>query len=98
MATPIRYKLFRDLTPTSQIAHDCPEEPIVVMSVLDEEKFKQGIHIHMSTVFFEDRIHDWSWDNGKFRYFGRKVEGVPVAVVFEQREIMKFDPETGKPL
>lgn len=31
--------------------------------------------IHNHTVFCEDELHDWHWQNGVLRYFSRAVHG-----------------------
>lgn len=31
--------------------------------------------IHHQNAFLEDRVHDWNWDRGKFRYGSRVTKG-----------------------
>lgn len=30
--------------------------------------------VHNQTAFLEDWVHDWNWDNGKFRYYTRVMD------------------------
>lgn len=81
-----RYVILRGLKPSCTIVHDVPEEPIRVLTLRDEKKFleRDGEIVHHDTVFIEDRLHDWQWESGRFRYFARQSDGVDVVLVYEE--------------
>ena len=78
------------------------EKPVFVATVMNEKVFDEDHHlIHKHTVFFEDQMHDWNWENGRFRYYSRVSEKSDVLVVYDMADVVpepKFDAMTGKPL
>lgn len=86
----VDYVILRDVK-TGQTPYPVDRKPKRVVSLLDEEKFKQfnGLMTHNDTVFFEERFHDWSFTEteggGLLRVYTRiRMEG-DVVVVFEER-------------
>jgi hypothetical protein len=52
-------------------------------------------------VFLEDRVHDWDWRSGQFRYYTRVADVADVLVVYQIEDVKpvaRFDAMTGKPL
>lgn len=96
------FVILRDVVSGSRIHLDLPREPLHVCTLLNEEAFNDGhVLVHCRTVFWEDRMHDWDWRDGKFSYYTRTAERADVVVVYEAAEYvpkMNFDPETGEPL
>lgn len=88
-----RYEILRDLTPDSLKKIDVAEEPLRVVTLMNEARFLErgGALIHQSTVFFDDRGHDWQWENGKLRYFARATV-CDVLVVYEE-QVVEREPE-----
>lgn len=83
-----RYVIMRGLKTSCTIVHSVPEEPIRVVTIRNEELFlATGEMTHHASVFFEDRLHDWQWNNGKFRYFARQNDDAVVALVYEEKVI-----------
>lgn len=76
-------------------------QPIRVATLLSEEKFEATGHEmeHFQTVFFEDKLHDWDWRGGDFRFYSRVDDRCDVLVVYAEEEVPpKFCAQTGKPL
>lgn len=77
-------------------------KPLRVCTLLDEAEFsKDQALIHHLTVFFEDKMHDWDWRDGDFRYYTRVKESADVLVIFAEEEVKpvaRFDTKTGAPL
>lgn len=94
-----RYVILRAVKAGDQSGVPLSEEPIRVVTLINEKLFHEldGAMIHMRTVFFEDRIHDWNWHNNTFRYFTRVVDVGDVLIVYEEEEdsSVRFDPMTG---
>lgn len=83
-----RYEILRGLTANGRIGVPLPEKPIRVATLLDEAVFvNTRILAHHETVFFEDRIHDWDWNNGMFRYYSRVADVADVVVVYEEDDL-----------
>lgn len=89
--------------------------PIHVATLLNEDGFEKSNHLmgHSHNVFMEDRLHDWQWENGQFRFYSRVPSGpADVLVVFAAEQVeaspqevadmhgyqIKFDIMTGKPV
>ena len=49
----------------------CPKK---VWTLLDEEKLKRIGVVHWHSAFLEDRMHDWDWKDGQFRFYGHSGE------------------------
>lgn len=63
-------------------------EPIRVATLINEARFiEQGSALlHRVTVFLEDQHHDWTWRDGKFRYFSRVAAKADVVLVYAEME------------
>jgi hypothetical protein len=72
-------------------------EPAMVATLLDEKKFlaKNGAVIQWETVFLEDQMHDWSYREGRLRFYGRLEAVVDLLVVYATGERL-FCPQCGK--
>ena len=106
--------ILRDIPASGQVRHRLERKPVRVATMLDEVAFiEQGNHLrHNSTVFLEERIHDWDYNPvdqsqpngpGDFRYYTRIAQRADVLVVFELTltppvSAIKFDPLTGTPM
>lgn len=73
---------------TSKIALE--REPIRVATMINETLFESSGHQirHNQTVFIEDRMHDWNWIQGVFRYYTRTCESGDVLVVYAEKEVL----------
>jgi len=74
-------------------------KPVRVATLINEEKFLEtgAALIHHQTVFFEDKMHDWDYLNGRLRYYTRVAEEADVVVVYETKEIRGlYCPNCGK--
>lgn len=82
-------------TGTSRIA--LPREPLRVATLVNEALFLEtgGALIHWKTVFLEDRVHDWNWRDGVFRYRSRVANQADVVVVYSEVET-QYCPMCGK--
>lgn len=102
MLKALRYEILRGVQANGRISIPLKEKPVRVATIIDEKAFTDEQYlIHNKTVFLEDRIHDWDWSDGKFRYYTRVAEKADVLVVYEQAHVVpadKFDAMTGKPL
>ena len=102
MLKAIRFEILRGLEANGRISVPLAEKPVRVATVLDEAAFNEDhFLIHNQTVFLEDRVHDWSWENGLLRYYTRIATKADVLVVYEIKDVdptPKFDAVTGKPL
>lgn len=85
--------IIRGVTITESIVMLLEKNPKRVGLLLDEEQLRnQGI-VHLESVFLDDRMHDWGWDGGKFRYYshvGGIGETCDVLVAYES-EYVKYD-------
>ncbi|WP_157643861.1 hypothetical protein [Burkholderia ubonensis] len=73
--------------------------PVRVATLLNEARFIDAgaALIHHDTVFLEDRIHDWDYRDGHFRYYTRVAQVADVVLVFAERKIAGFFcPDCGK--
>ena len=102
MLQATRFTILRGLTPSGTKSIELAEEPIRICTLISEDAFNENhFLIHFETVYFEDRIHDWNWQNGKLRYFARMGEARDVIAIYEEQEVapkMNFDPMTGAKL
>lgn len=83
------YTILRDMVPgKGKIAVE--REPIRVATMIDETLFESSGHQirHNQTVFLEDRMHDWNWQDGLFRYYTRVVDVGDVLLIFAEKEIL----------
>ncbi len=74
-----------------------PREPLRVATLLNEALFLEtgGGLAHWKTVFLEDRVHDWNWREGVFRYYSRVASQADVVVVYSEVET-QYCPMCGK--
>lgn len=89
--------------------------PIRVVTILNEKMLTDSgfLLLHNQTVFFEDKVHDWNWDDGALRYYTRATDGHAdvLAIYAEDRinptqeqmaaaigTVPKFDSMTGERL
>lgn len=86
--------ILRNIPANHQIRHRLERKPIRVATLLNEVAFVvQGNRLlHNSTVFLEDRIHDWCYTPvdkklpdgpGDFHYYTRIALRADVLIVFE---------------
>lgn len=83
----------RDVENNSSVKVSMPEKPLQVWTIydLDLDKAKTAIDtrglIHNQTAFVDDRMHDWDWKDGIFRFYshsGHKGEKHNLAIVYEK--------------
>lgn len=90
------YIILRGIQANGRVSHPLDRKPVKVATLLDEGRFNELGHalLHNKTVFLEDQWHDWTWEDGRFRYFTRVAEVADVLVVFEMGEVF-FCTECG---
>lgn len=95
----VEYEILRDVKCSCLEKMVLARRPVRVATMINEQKFVDsgGAMNHLDTVFFEDKMHDWSWENGEFRFYSRVDTRCDVLVVYTLEE-RRFDPMTGKPL
>lgn len=102
MLKAIRFEILRDVVTNGRIAIPLAEEPKRVVSLLNEAEFNEDHYlIHHRTCFFEDRVHDWHWSEGKFFFYTRIRDRGDVIVIYEEADVepeKRFDPMTGERL
>ena len=95
------YIILRDIPASGLVSHRLDRKPLRVATMINEAGFmeKNGFMKHNDTVFFEDRIHDWTYvpldnDNpegpGDFRYYTRITQRGDVVIAYA---ISKTPPE-----
>ncbi|AQT06517.1 hypothetical protein [Acetobacter persici] len=109
----IDYEILRDVPVNGRVSTPLARCPARVCTILNEKRLVESgnLLVHNQTVFLEDKVHDWNWTDGKFRFYTRVAEGVAdvlvayavETVVPADEEIMalsprNFDPMTGKRL
>ena len=96
------FQILRGVKASGLIQIPLERQPIRVATLMDEKAFNEDHYlIHLKTVFLEDRMHDWEWRDGLFRYYTRVADVADVLVVYETEEVKpvaRFDPMTGLPL
>jgi hypothetical protein len=82
--------IMRGVQASGRVSHPLDRKPIRVATILAEDLFNNLGHalIHKKTVFLEDYMHDWNWNNGLFRYYTRVAEVADVLVVFAEKEVV----------
>lgn len=81
-----RYQILDKIPAKSAVRHAVGEQPIRVATLIDRALFERtGLIRHHQTVFLEDRIHDWDWSKGQFRYYTRVATEADVVLIFEER-------------
>lgn len=80
----LRYEILRGVEANGRKQIDMPDRPVRVATLLDEARFLENHElIHNSTVFIEERHHDWLYQDGKFSYYSRVAKVADVLVVYE---------------
>lgn len=96
------FEILRDVQANGLRKIPLARQPVRVATLVNEAKFmRDHFMVHHKTVFFEDRLHDWDWRDGEFRYYTRIAEKADVLVVYALEEVQpvaKFDPMTGTAL
>lgn len=98
------YVILKDVQASGRRMIPMERKPVRVATIVSHEKFEASGHlmIHWETVFFEDRMHDWEWRDGQFRYYTRIAESADVLIVYAEEEVPppppKFCAQTGAPL
>lgn len=78
------FLILRNVASNSRITRDVARKRTMVATLIDEEKFVASGHrlTHLDTVFFEDFLHDWHWQDGNFRYTSRVADDADVVLVY----------------
>lgn len=102
MLQAIEFEILRGVKSSCRESIPLAREPLHVATLIDESRFLcEHLMIHGRTVFFDDRMHDWTWRNGLFRYFAHLDQVEDVLVVYQCKEVepvKRFDPMTGQRL
>ena len=102
MLKATEYEILRNVKADGRIKIALARQPVRVATIMDEAAFSRDqLMIHNRTVFLEDRVHDWDWRDGQFRYYTRVSECADVLVVYAVEDVVppdRFDGVTGKPL
>lgn len=96
MLIAVEFEILRGIRPGRDV-HLLPREPLQVATLLNEQLFTETGHSlsHRRTVFLEDRMHDWNWRDGRFRYYSRVANQADVLVVYSEAET-QYCPMCGK--
>lgn len=83
------FLILRGIKADGRVSHALERKPLKVATLLDEEQFNRNGNglLHNRTVFLEDQMHDWAWENGRFRYFSRFAGEADVLVVYELGDV-----------
>lgn len=96
------YEILRSVKANGLVQIPLERQPVRVATLLDEKTFNEDQYlIHHQTVSLEDRVHDWDWRSGQFRYYTRVADVADVLVVYQIEDVTpsaRFDAMTGKPL
>lgn len=81
----LKYEILRGLIASGTKVVDVPVKPLRVATLVNEKLFLEsgGAMVHNETVFFEEYLHDWNWNDGKFRYYTRVAAQADVLLVYE---------------
>lgn len=78
------FKILKNVKADGQIKIPLEKCPIRVVSLLNKEKFLINNElIHNDTVFYEDRYHDWVWEDGFLIYYSRISLQSDIIVIYE---------------
>jgi hypothetical protein len=85
------YEILRNIAVDSRLHRgvQLPRKPIRVGYLMDEALFHQagGLLEHDKTVFLDERLHDWDWQDGVFTYYSHALESdVMLAASGQPRE------------
>lgn len=96
------YEILRGVKPSGRINIPLARQPVRVATLIDEHAFiRDQFLVHHRTVFLEDRIHDWDWSDGQFRYYTRVADVADILVVYafeDVQPVVRFDPMSGNAL
>ena len=107
MIKAFRYTILRNVMPNSRTRISLGEEPVRVATLVNEADFASDQVLRVAAggarnAVLCDRLHDWNFRDGVFRYFTASGTPEDVVVVFEEdanyQPTPKFDPQIGKPL
>lgn len=89
------YEIRRDVPVSGRASTQVDRQPVHVGTILNEAIFKAtgGSMIHHETVFLEDKVHDWSWHAGQFRFYTKVAEGQADVVIAYATETVEAIPE-----
>jgi hypothetical protein len=104
MLVATKYEILRNIKPSGLVSIPLENKPIRVATILNEDKMMAGgskyngaAMTHNVTVFFEDNVHDWFWQNGKFKYYTRITNEADVLIVYEMIDTKNMPlPEPGQ--
>jgi hypothetical protein len=88
MTKPKRYEILRQVTNDSRIGVPLAEKPKQVWTLLNESGFLENGLQHNVNGFIEDSMHDWTWQDGTFRFYGhsgRRGEKHDLVIIYEIR-------------
>ena len=93
------YEILRGVEANGRKSLELARQPKRVATMINEEKFRElgNAMVHNATVFLEDRMHDWNWRNGQFRYYTRVAEKADVLVVYEISKTPVYDQPAASP-
>ena len=98
------YEILRDVPASSRLSVPLARTPKRVCTVVDEQRFlaSGGAMVHHETVFFEEKNHDWDWQEGRLSYYSRVYESgekAPAVLVVYQEEYREpiATPDTETP-
>lgn len=79
------YVILRGVRADAKIKIPLSRRPKRIATILDEAEFDRsnGAMVHNSSIFLEDRFHDWIYDDGRLSYYSRIALVADVLVVFE---------------
>lgn len=70
------FEILRNIKSSGLIKIPMARKPVRVATLINESEFVARGHklTHHSSVFLEDRFHDWNWTDGFFIYCAHSVE------------------------
>lgn len=100
MFKAVDFQILRGVQANGRIRIPLARKPVRVATLINEAEFERDhLLIHNRTVFLEDALHDWNYEDGFFRYYTRVAEVADVVVVFQLEKFTpmpRFDPMSGK--
>ena len=84
----VEFEILKDIESNGRRDIPLERKPVRVATMMDFKRFEESGHrlIHNHTVFLEDQHHDWSWNDGKFRYYTRVADRADVLIVYSSSE------------
>jgi len=69
---PADYEILRGVVNGSSMPlARCPRQ---VWTLMNEEKLHKIGLVHWHSAFLEDKMHDWDWRDGQFRFYAHSGE------------------------